>query len=83
MFVDYEIFAAFWPHASEAEGAKPLNDARKHVASRTLSGPLEWENSILIEGDEHQFVADGRNGVHLRVGRVCSIEDQGEAVHLP
>lgn len=28
----YDIFAAFWPTASEEEGAQPLNDATEHVA---------------------------------------------------
>ena len=46
----YEIFAAHWPHAGDAPGAKPLNDATKHVASRALTS-LEWQNSVLIEGD--------------------------------
>ena len=46
----YEIFAAHWPHASEEEGAKVFNEARKYVASRTLS-TVDWENSVLIEGD--------------------------------
>ena len=46
----YEIFAAHWPHASEESGAKPLNDATKFVASRTLRW-LDWRNSVLIEGD--------------------------------
>src|SRR3712207_3655435 len=46
----YEIFAAFWPTAPEEEGAKVLNDATKHVASRTLTS-VEWQNSQLIEGD--------------------------------
>ena len=46
----YEIFAAHWPHASEESGAKPLNDATKFVASRTLRS-LDWRNSVLIEGD--------------------------------
>jgi dihydrofolate reductase len=50
----YEIFAAHWPHATDEQGAKPLNDATKYVASRTLKS-LEWANSVLIEGD----VADG------------------------
>ena len=52
----YEIFAAYWPHASEEMGAKPLNDATKHVASRTLT-TLEWQNSVLIEGDVAEGVA--------------------------
>ena len=30
----YDIFAAYWPQASEEQGAKPLNDATKYVASR-------------------------------------------------
>ncbi len=46
----YEIFAAHWPHSDE-EGAEQLNSATKHVASTTLSGPLDWQNSHLIEGD--------------------------------
>ncbi|HEX2195501.1 MAG TPA: dihydrofolate reductase family protein [Actinomycetota bacterium] len=45
----YEIFAAHWPHATE-DIAKPMNDATKHVASRTLTS-VEWQNSELIEGD--------------------------------
>src|SRR5688572_30384428 len=52
----YEIFAAFWPHATEEQGAKPLNDATKHVASRTLKA-LEWQNSVLIEGEVTEGVA--------------------------
>ncbi len=46
----YEIFAAHWPHSQE-EGAEQLNSATKHVASTTLSGSLDWQNSHLIEGD--------------------------------
>jgi dihydrofolate reductase len=46
----YEIFAAHWPHATDEAAAKPLNEATKHVASRTLTS-LEWQSSVLIEGD--------------------------------
>ena len=52
----YEIFAAYWPHASEEQGAKPLNDATKHVASRTLT-TLDWAKSFLIEGEVPEGVA--------------------------
>ena len=45
----YEIFAGHWPH-SEEDGAKQLNDATKHVATRTLTS-FEWQNSQAIEGD--------------------------------
>jgi dihydrofolate reductase len=46
----YDIFAAYWPTASEEEGAKPLNDAVKHVASRGRP-ELTWARSQLLEGD--------------------------------
>lgn len=49
----YEIFAAYWPNASEEEQviAEPLNTKPKHVASTTLTEPLEWQNSALLAGD--------------------------------
>jgi len=52
----YDIFAAHWPHASEEDGAKPLNDATKYVASRSRP-ELGWSNSVLIDGDVAQGVA--------------------------
>jgi dihydrofolate reductase len=51
----YEIFAAHWPY-DEGPIADRLNDAAKHVASRTLDR-LEWRNSFLIEGDVPSGVA--------------------------
>jgi dihydrofolate reductase len=52
----YEIFASYWPHATDDPGAKPLNDATKYVASRGRP-TLEWSNSVLIEGDAAEGVA--------------------------
>jgi dihydrofolate reductase len=50
----YEGLAAVWPQMTELPGleayAKQMNGMRKFVASRTLSGPLEW-NATLLEGD--------------------------------
>ncbi len=57
----YEIFAGFWPTASEEEGAKPLNDATKHVASRTLTS-VEWQNSRLMQGDVVAAVRELKQG---------------------
>lgn len=57
----YEIFAAHWPHATDDPGAKPLNDATKYVASRTLTS-VEWQNSVLIEGDAADGVRDLKKG---------------------
>ncbi|HEV8653641.1 MAG TPA: dihydrofolate reductase family protein [Actinomycetes bacterium] len=49
----YEGFAAHWPNASEEEQvvAEPLNTKPKYVASRTLTEPLEWQNSTVLRGD--------------------------------
>jgi dihydrofolate reductase len=52
----YDIFAAYWPHAPEEAGAKPLNDATKYVVSRNRP-TLEWEKSVLIEGDAAEGIA--------------------------
>ena len=52
----YDIFAAHWPNASEEDGAKPLNEATKYVASRTRP-TLEWANSVLIDGDAADGIA--------------------------
>jgi dihydrofolate reductase len=52
----YDIFAAYWPHASDDQGAKPLNDATKYVASRSHP-TLGWSDSILIEGDAVEGIA--------------------------
>jgi dihydrofolate reductase len=55
----YEVFAAHWPTASEAERplAEPLNTKPKYVASTSLSEPLEWRNSTVLEGDVAGAVA--------------------------
>jgi dihydrofolate reductase len=52
----YDIFAAYWPNAPEEAGAKPLNDATKYVASRGRPS-LEWDTSVLIEGDAAEGIA--------------------------
>jgi dihydrofolate reductase len=57
----YDIFAAYWPHAPEEAGAKPLNDATKYVASRSRP-TLEWEKSVLIEGDAAEGIAELKKG---------------------
>jgi dihydrofolate reductase len=55
----YDIFAAYWPNAGRDEEAVagPLNTRPKYVASRTLRGPLAWQNSRLLEGDVARAVA--------------------------
>ena len=57
----YDIFAAYWPHASEEDGAGPLNNATKFVASRSHR-TLDWGPSVLIEGDAAEGVAALKQG---------------------
>ena len=71
----YDIFAAHWPHASEADGAKPLNDATKYVASRSRP-TLEWRNSVLIEGD----VAEGVAALKQQDGPELQVHGSGNLV---
>jgi dihydrofolate reductase len=55
----YELFAGHWPDASEEEQpmAQPLNSKPKFVATKTLTEPLDWENSTVLHGDVAKAVA--------------------------
>ena len=55
----YELFASYWPNAPEEvqQIAVPMNTKPKHVASRTLTGPLEWQNSSVLPGALPEAVA--------------------------
>ncbi|HCU48843.1 MAG TPA: deaminase [Micromonosporaceae bacterium] len=54
----YEDFASFWPHQSpDNPFTTVINNMPKLVASRTLTAPLEWNNSTLLEGDVAEAVA--------------------------
>ena len=71
----YDIFAAYWPHAPEEAGAKPLNAATKYVASR--SNPmLEWSNSLLIKGD----VAEGIAALKKEDGPELQVHGSGNLI---
>src|SRR4028118_434556 len=51
--VTYQEFASYWPGVSGEEEpfAEYMNNTPKYVVSRTLEGPLEWNNSTLIKGN--------------------------------
>jgi dihydrofolate reductase len=55
----FESLAGCWPHAAEEEQviAEPLNSRPKYVASTTLTEPLAWQHSTLLEGDVAKAVA--------------------------
>ena len=46
-----------WPGRAGDPFADKMNELPKYVASRTLSGPLPWVNSTLLEGDAAGAVA--------------------------
>ena len=71
----YDIFAAHWPHASDEDGAKPLNDATKYVASRSRPA-LEWNHSVLIEGD----VAEGIAALKAQDGPELQVHGSGDLI---
>jgi dihydrofolate reductase len=71
----YDIFAAYWPQASEADGAKPLNDATKYVASRGHP-TLDWRESVLIEGD----AADGIAALKKEEGNDLQVHGSGNLI---
>jgi dihydrofolate reductase len=52
----YEFFREYWPAQTDDRGfAAHYNALPKFVASTTLSGPLDW-NATLIEGDVAEAV---------------------------
>jgi dihydrofolate reductase len=53
----YEDFASYWPHQKDNPFTEVLDNTQKYVASRTLSEPLPWKNSTLLEGDAAEAVA--------------------------
>jgi dihydrofolate reductase len=57
--VTYVGFATAWPQMEEQTGEYGawMNGYPKHVASRTLEEPLEWNNSTLIKGDVAEEVS--------------------------
>ena len=71
----YDIFAAHWPHASEDDGAKPLNDAIKHVASRGRP-TLGWANSVLLD----EPVADAVAALKADYGPELQVHGSGDLV---
>ena len=71
----YDIFAAYWPHAPEEAGAKPLNDATKYVASRSQP-TLEWSKSVLIEGD----AAEGIDALKREDGPELQVHGSGNLI---
>jgi dihydrofolate reductase len=57
----YERFADYWPKQEPNPFTDALNQVQKYVASTTLTEPLPWQNSTLLEGDVADAVAGLRS----------------------
>ena len=60
----YDLFARYWGAKDPSEGAiaEALNTKPKYVASTTLTDPLEWENSTVLQGDVAEAVLALKQG---------------------
>jgi dihydrofolate reductase len=56
----YQDFHAVWPQRKDNPFTDVLNRIEKLVASRTLTAPLPWSHSTLLEGDAAEAVAKRR-----------------------
>lgn len=73
----YEIFAAHWPNQpAEDPLAGTFNGLPKYVVSTTLSGPLAWQNSTLIQGDPATEIAKLKD----QTGKDIQVIGSGELV---
>jgi len=75
----YDIFAASWPNATDAEDtvANRLNTLPKYVASTTLKDP-EWANTSVLEGDLVSAVRKLKD----RDGRELQVHGSGALVRF-
>ncbi|MDX6321198.1 MAG: hypothetical protein QOF52_1056 [Propionibacteriaceae bacterium] len=54
----YQDFAGFWPRQQDNPFTVMLDNVQKYVASTTLTEPLPWRNSTLLQGDAADAVAE-------------------------
>jgi dihydrofolate reductase len=72
----YQDFHSFWPHQTDNPFTEVLDNSQKYVASTTLSEPLAWKNSTLLEGDAAEAVA----GLKRQPGKDMVVLGSGELV---
>jgi dihydrofolate reductase len=70
----YEKFYSYWPHQTDNPYTDVLNNTQKYVASKTLTEPLPWQNSTLLQGDVAQAVA----GLRAQPGKDIVVLGSGE-----
>lgn len=73
----YENFAAHWPNQPADDPlAGTFNDLPKYVVSTSLTEPLAWQNSTLIQGDLPTRIAALKQGT----GKDIQVIGSGELV---
>jgi dihydrofolate reductase len=71
----YDDLLSYW-NSQSSPFKDALNDAPKHVASRTLSEPLPWPNSTLLRGD----IADAVAALKDEPGKELHVMGSGELI---
>jgi dihydrofolate reductase len=72
----YEDFYDFWPKQKDNPFTEALERVQKYVASTTLTEPLPWSNSTLLEGD----VAEAVTNLRRQPGTDIGVLGSGELV---
>ena len=72
----YEDFAGYWPRQTDNPFTDFLDNIQKYVASTTLTEPLPWQNSTLLQGD----AADAVAGLKEQPGPDIAILGSGELI---
>jgi dihydrofolate reductase len=77
----YEDLFGFWPAQTDGNPfTEVLNQTRKYVASRTLTQPLPWVNSTLLDGDAVEAVATLRAQPGPNMAIIGSLDLVGQLI---
>ena len=72
----YEDLLSYWNTQPDSPFMDALNNAPKYVASTTLTEPLAWPNSTLLNGD----ITDTVGALKVRPGRDLTILGSGALI---
>jgi dihydrofolate reductase len=70
----YEDFYGYWPKQKDNPYTEVLDRVQKYVASTTLTEPLPWSNSTLLQGEATDAVAKLKQGTAEDIGVLGSGE---------